>query len=359
MRLVGAIVIVLVALGCQLVPGPFDTPAWSKDAVAYQINVAHTGVGSIPGFKGKLKPLWTQNLGTTISYPLITHSLTYVTIADTSYNNTWLYALDTQTGATVWKQFIQEASTGRRRRSTEAGYSSSTRNGVLRRRLMRLRGTRTGRCSCPANTTSPRLPLLKRDWCSSMALATGQRFMLSSRSTGKLQWSAPRLGGSGASSPALGKGKRFRHARLPILQLRGRNRQALLNWHDSCTGSGGTTPVYFDQRLYVRAPSNVVLDAKTGATLGIFAAVLPPTFFKLKHGSYGVAYVSSSLLNCFDTTTGTTRWTFSGDSSLTSAPLVVGHYIIEGAGSGNLYVLDAKTGDVTWSANVGAGILYP
>src|SRR5262249_61874477 len=54
-----------------------------------------------------------------------------------------------------------------------------------------------------------------------------------------------------------------------------------------------------------------------------------------------------------------TAWTFAGDGTLVSAPLVVGQQVYVGGTSGMLYALDASTGRVTWRTNVGASIPDP
>jgi outer membrane protein assembly factor BamB len=60
-----------------------------------------------------------------------------------------------------------------------------------------------------------------------------------------------------------------------------------------------------------------------------------------------------------DLATWTTAWSFQGDGSLDSAPLVVGGNVWVGSGSGMLYALDATTGATVWSTNVGSGITAP
>jgi outer membrane protein assembly factor BamB len=56
---------------------------------------------------------------------------------------------------------------------------------------------------------------------------------------------------------------------------------------------------------------------------------------------------------------GNAIWSFTGDGQLTTAPITLGSYVIEGSGTGMLYVLDQTTGAVVWSANVGAPIPAP
>src|SRR5579871_3858199 len=81
--------------------------AAGTDAVAYQMNAAHSGDNGIEGFRGKLKLLWTKNLGAgAISYPLIAVGLVIVTVADTGGYGTQLVALEGATGHIAWQQSI-------------------------------------------------------------------------------------------------------------------------------------------------------------------------------------------------------------------------------------------------------------
>ena len=66
--------------------------------------------------------------------------------------------------------------------------------------------------------------------------------------------------------------------------------------------------------------------------------------------------------NCpftFDLNSQATLWTFNGDGQLRTAPIVVNSYVIEGSWSGELYVIDALSGTVRWSDNVGDNIPAP
>jgi hypothetical protein len=71
----------------------------------------------------------------------------------------------------------------------------------------------------------------------------------------------------------------------------------------------------------------------------------------------------ASTLFAQNLTDNSTRWTFDGDGQLDTAPLVLsgpaGEFVVEGSGSGMLYELDATSGRVIWSTNVGAAIALP
>jgi outer membrane protein assembly factor BamB len=49
-------------------------------------------------------------------------------------------------------------------------------------------------------------------------------------------------------------------------------------------------------------------------------------------------------------------WSFTGDGLLTGAPIVVNQYVFIRSSSGNLYALDAATGQIAWTTTLPAAI---
>jgi outer membrane protein assembly factor BamB len=52
-------------------------------------------------------------------------------------------------------------------------------------------------------------------------------------------------------------------------------------------------------------------------------------------------------------------WTFEGDGSLTTAPIVVNGFVYVGSTSGRLYAVDPATGQSVWSTDTGLEIQGP
>src|SRR5687767_12592635 len=78
--------------------------AFGSQAVAYQIDPAHTGSQS-DGLTPPLVQRWSRDLGnsfSTISYPLIVEGKVFVLVDNGNNYGFRLYALDQATGATVW-----------------------------------------------------------------------------------------------------------------------------------------------------------------------------------------------------------------------------------------------------------------
>lgn len=126
---------------------------------------------------------------------------------------------------------------------------------------------------------------------------------------------------------------------------------SLIWQHFGCSGGGGSTPVLFGGRLYVgdSLTSKLSFDAPTGAVLGTFSAGPPPAF----SGSTGF-FLTGSILKARDAYSGAVRWSFTGDGTLTSAPIVDNGYVYIGSSSGKVYALDGSTGANVWTGNLGA-----
>lgn len=70
-------------------------------------------------------------------------------------------------------------------------------------------------------------------------------------------------------------------------------------------------------------------------------------------------YRSGSTLTASDAKTQAVLWTFAGDGSLSSAPIVVGGCVYVGSSNGHLYALDARTGAALAMATLPAGVEGP
>jgi outer membrane protein assembly factor BamB len=175
-------------------------------------------------------------------------------------------------------------------------------------------------------------------------------------STGGLVWTAPVMNGD-HSSPAVGSGGVYvSYACGQTYDFAAAS--GALVWHRStaCEGGGGKTPVLAGGRLYVRDSSYpAVLDAASGNVLGPVAASGPAPAVD----STRVYGLSGSTLSATAVASGAQAWSFTGDGTLSSAPLVAGGTVFVGGTSGALYALSSATGAVTWSTQVGSAIAAP
>src|ERR671928_1205364 len=93
--------LVVVASVCALAFGQ-SASAGSGQAVAYQVDVAHSGVQADDALAPPFGRRWKVTLPGPVSYPLIAGGYVYVTVGNTSSSGTQLYALRQSDGSVAW-----------------------------------------------------------------------------------------------------------------------------------------------------------------------------------------------------------------------------------------------------------------
>ena len=109
------------------------------------------------------------------------------------------------------------------------------------------------------------------------------------------------------------------------------------------------TPVAVDHGVAVRAGTGYILAGRDGRLLGAFSSATPPAIADRRAYTLDFATLEATS---FDT--GSLLWGFRGDGHLVTAPIVVNGFVFIGSSSGMLFAVDARTGRLTWSADVGA-----
>jgi outer membrane protein assembly factor BamB len=116
---------------------------------------------------------------------------------------------------------------------------------------------------------------------------------------------------------------------------------------------------YHRDRVYVRgvllnSPNGLVLSARHGEKRGTYGSTTIPAFA----GDTG--YFNDGTLRAKDLTDlSSSIWSFAGDGSLTSAPIVVNGWVFVGSSSGTIYARRKNTGKGAWRADVGAEVPVP
>ena len=330
-------------------------------AVAYQIDAAHSGVQSDPALAPPLTARWVATLPTAPSYALIAAGLVFATASSGTGTGSTLYALAQSDGHVVWQKSIP-GTYGYSAASFDAGRVYVVNFDGLLQAFDAATGGLVWSTQLPGQWAFTSPPVAGNGVVYTAGAGSGGTLYAVSESTGGVIATQPVENGDD-SSPALAGGNVF--VSYACNQAYGFVQGKLTPlWHysTSCEGGGGKTVVAAGGRIYTRDfNGNLILDASTGALLGSYApgstvrapAVDETAMFALE-GSTLVAHNSSD---------GSTRWTFAGDGRLVSAPIVLatpaGEYVAEGSASGTLYLLDAVTGAVAWSTDVGSPIPAP
>jgi len=335
------------------VPNPSPTPPLSQ-SVAYQIDYAHAGRATMGSSGPTLPPTatWSTTLNGLISYPIIAGGLVFVTTSINSSGamyGTSLYALDETTGSIKWGPVSLPGNYAWSGLTYDHGtLFALTGDGVLHA-FDPATGTPGWSVAFPGSSaTAPPTAV------NGVVYAESNGLVAVDESNGGILWSANGAGGD-ISSPTVSADGVFVSHPCQVFKLDPLVGTTLWHYDGGCVGGGGKTSVYANNQLFVRDPPNdQIFDAATGNQLGTFQSGPVPAF----SSSTGF-FLANGTLSAIDQSTHNVLWTFAGDGSLISAPIVIDSAVIIGSSTGTVYALNGSSGSVLWSASAGAGINGP
>ena len=333
-------------------PTPPNAPVGA--ATTYQINSVHDGLAT-DAMSSPLYKTWSRNLGATVGYPLVVGGRVFVVTENPSGNyGTELWALNAEDGSTEWGPLSVNGT------YFIAGIAADGANvyivnfdGLLTA-INQVTGARVWSAQMPVQWSFTSPPTVHNGVVYLGGTGNGGTLFAVSAATGGILWTAGVSGDGG--SPAVtddgvyvvygcGFGSRFNPST-------GQKDWSPTNY---CDDGGGKTAVVHDGKVYVRdGQYSHVLDATTGAVVGSFTSTTAPAFA----GDVGY-YLQGSTLRAVDTATNQVLWSQAGDGGLDSAPIVLGSEVAIGSSTGRIYVLNAQTGVVDWSADTGSPITAP
>jgi outer membrane protein assembly factor BamB len=326
--------------------------AAAPDAVSFQITPDHAGAISFKSLSFPTASTWSVNVGGTPSYALIVDGKVIVTAAVS--NNTQLIALNQATGATVWGPL------------EITGYASTTYDGG---KVFVVSATVGGQ----GTVQSYDIETGKLDWTVTLSgglIGAGLTaldgliytssdnglFFALSEGTGNVVWSTTVWNG-GFGTPAATSTGVYASYPCSTYDFQPLTGTQLFFTNTGCEGGGGATPVVANGLVYSPAGnSNVggaVVDASSGTIVGSYTATGEPAF-----SATAGYFLQSGTLNALTGSNNTILWSFTGDGLLTTSPIVVNQAVIIGSSSGNVYALNAATGQQLWTVNAG-GALQP
>lgn len=352
---IGAVVAVAPSAASAKKPVPPPPPPPATPAVAYQLNAAHTGV-SADAVAAQPTRRWSVDLGGKVSYPLIVGGRVYVTVADTAGYGSRLFALDATTGATAWGPVELGGPYYWSGIAYDGGRVYAVNGSGTMQAFDAATGAPRWAVQLPGQYSFSSAPTASGGVVYTGGAGSGGTVYAVDGATGTVKWTHPVANGDQSSPAVSASGVYVSYSCGNTYDLNPTTGSTIWTRAPGCSGGGGKTPVLANGRLYVRdfsAPAT--LDAATGDLLGSFVssgpapAVDSSTVYDQKGGTLTASSVTS----------GAARWSFTGDGSLTSAPLVAGSTVFVASGAGTLYALASATGAVTWSGAVGAGVLAP
>ncbi len=317
-------------------------------ATAYHINTQHNGMQT-DTLAPPLTLKWTNTLAGNASYPLIAGGKVFAT-AITSQGEGFLYAFSLSTGKTAWGP-VDIGNAGFFAAATYDSGKIFTLNGAG---ILLAFSAKTGAQKWATQITSQYSfsspPTALNGFVYTGAAGEGGTVYAFRESDGSQVWTQPVENGDDSSPAVNGKGVYVSYACNQAYDFTPANGNLIWHYNGQCEGGGGATTALYQGQLYTRdSTGDLVLNASTGKLEGSYSATQPPAF----SGTRGY-FLNGSTLSAETLSNHTLKWTFTGDGSLVTAPIVDGAYVYIGSSQGNLYALDAKTGTQVWTTKVGA-----
>jgi len=340
-------------------------PVWpaSTHAVAYQINAAHTGSVTFSAVTFPGASTWTVDLGATVSYALIANGKVFVT-ATTSGGNSNLYALDQTTGGTAWGPIAIPGVASPAYDNGVVFVTSATGpegfgNGSIQA-YEATTGTllwNTAVSGLDAQTASAPTALNGYVYLTGDGANNSGTFALN-ESTGAVAWSVLTGNiGQGNSSPAVGAGGVYVDFACIAYAYSPATGQQLWSFSSPtppCDTGLGSTPFLVGNTVYAPmtgAFGGPILAASSGVATGSYSAGVPPVFDSQNGYFVQNQPAPSRMLQAISLSSGVVQWTFAGEPNVCAA-MVVSQYVIAAGCSGNIYGLDAGTGQQLWLTSV-------
>jgi outer membrane protein assembly factor BamB len=340
-------------------PQTLTIVAPTVDAIAYQMNPAHTG--SIT-FNNPL-PLpasstWSVNVGGAPSYALIVNGVVYVTVYYNPTTSPQLLALKATDGTTLWGPISFPGAVGAANAAYDNGlifvvWTDGSDGGQQITALDAASGIQKWSVAAPGQLdNSPPVALNGIVYTDNSG-----DIMAFDENAGTMLWQ----GGAGGTTGtvAVRVDGVYGASQCTAMALQPAVGSTLWYNNSGCEGSGGATPVVANGLLYApdanpsSGSSGDIFNAESGAIGSSYSADVIPAFsvstgFFLYQGTLQGVQLSNNLV----------LWSpgFTGDGGLVTAPITVNNWVFVGSSSGNLYAVDATTGQQVWTQNLGAAI---
>jgi outer membrane protein assembly factor BamB len=326
-----------------------------KDAVAFQMNAAHSGTINFNAATLPTAKKWSVNVGGSPSFAVIANGKVYVTV--NSAGSSKLVVLDQATGASVWGPV---SLSGPSNAAYDSGVllvlSAASLGGGLLQAFDPTSGNVLWSTGFIPNFGVPSPPT-----AAGGVVYTGASYFASDQLLGfdvKLGtqiWSGENVFNGSPGSPAVTADGVY--ASYPCASYDFRPYILALAWSNisSCTTVGGAIPVVANGVLYspntAGSYSGATFDAQSGAILGSYIADNPPAI-----SSATGYFLQSGTLRAISLANQSALWSFSGDGQLVTSPIAVNQYVFIGSASGAIYALDQTSGQMLWQDNVGSAI---
>lgn len=327
----------------------------SSDAVAFQIDAAHSGTVHFDSVSLPSSSRWSVDLGGAPSYALIAAGKVFVTVSLPGGSSSQLVALDPLTGSIAWGPIVLS---GQANAAYDAGTVFVLSSVIGNAGLMQAYDAATGALKWSTLLAGQYIfsapPTAAHGHVYAAGAGSGGTLYAIDQTNGVMAWTRPVANGD-SSIPAISSDGVY--LTYPCNTYAFRPATGEQTWLDQtgCSGGGGATPVVANGVLY--APNGFgsyngsTFNAATGALLGAYAADNPPAI-----GTQTGFFLQSGTLRGVSLASNTALWSFAGDGTLATSPIAVNQVVFVGSSSGRLYGLDAASGQQIWVQDLGAPI---
>ena len=323
----------------------------SIDATAFLGNAQHTNAAHFANIVASsalpTSPAWTATLDGTTSYALVAGGKVFVTVTLGGGNSATseIYALNAASGAVVWGPIAIAA--------TAATTYDNGRLIVLSNAV----GVDPGVMSAYDGTTGTLLWTTNLTTQYSFTAAptafggkvytggsgsAGTLYALDDAS-GALLWTSSVENGDNSSPTVTADGVWVTY---PCQTYDFNPTSGSTIWRDNgaCEGGGGATGawangIYYSPNSEIGFYNGTSFNAATGAALTGYGSTTAPAF-----GSTMGYFETGGTLKALSLADNSLQWSFTGDGTLSTSPVLVNNYVFIGSSSGKLYMLDATTG---------------
>ena len=321
----------------------------SIDAIAFQMNPAHTGAVTFASVSLPSSAAWTTDVGGTPSYALIVAGKVILTV--NVGGSSQLVALDQATGAIAWGPV---ALGGLSNAAYDSGrvfvLSSAFGNAATMLAYDVQTGQRQWSTLLYGQYAFSSGPTAANGIVYTGGAGSGGTLYAVDQSNGNIVWTQEVANGDNSTPAVTADGV---YVTYPCTTYDFRPATGDSIWYNNtgCEGGGGATPVVANGVVYspnlVVGNSGSAFNAENGTNLGPYSADTPPAFT----GSNGF-YLQNGTLRSITNSNSTVNWSFAGDGQLAGSPVVVNNYVFIASSSGNVYALDMTSGLQDWQVTL-------
>lgn len=325
------------------------------DAVSFLVTPSHAGAITFKSASFPSASKWSVDVGGTPSYALIAAGKVFLTV--NGGGGTQLVALDQSTGATVWGPIFIAGAANAAYDSGSVFVLSAPSVGVTPG-LMQSYDAATGKIlwstALSGQTSFSSGPTALNGLVFTGGAGSGGTLFAVNEATGAIAWTQEVENGD-SSTPAVTNDGVYVSYPCQTYDFTPSSGAPVWTNSSGCEGGGGGTPVVGSGTLFSAngfgSYDGATFNAETGALLGSYAADAP-----MAVGPQAGYFLKGGTLRALASGSNTVMWSFTGDGTLNTSPILVNSYVIIGGSSGAVYGLNASTGAIVWQVNAGAAL---